>query len=111
VWAVPHAPGSDAMTINIGGAVETEESRCPHCHEKLDAATGVDTEKDGEPVRPVPGNISVCSYCGALLQYGADLRLQAMSEKEMRRFQALAPRQYAMALDLGRFFRTVRVKH
>ena len=52
------------------GKVEhkTPETPCPYCGNVLDGATGVDYE---DP--PYEGCWSICTYCGGLLVYDADL--------------------------------------
>jgi hypothetical protein len=46
-------------------------ARCPHCLKLQNAATHV----ENEPVRPEPGDFSLCFDCGAPLRFGAALEL------------------------------------
>jgi len=47
---------------------------CPTCHQKLDAAT----EVFGESEQPKAGDVSVCLYCGELLEYDESLRVRKL---------------------------------
>ena len=40
---------------------------CPHCGKILDACCGVASERDG--TIPTTGAITVCAYCGTLLEF------------------------------------------
>ena len=42
---------------------DTVEAACPHCRRRLDAATGFDEHA------PRPGDLSICLYCSAVLQF------------------------------------------
>lgn len=54
------------------------------CGKVLDAATG----KDGHA--PEPGNVSICWGCGQVLQFTAELGLQAMTDDEIATLPAEA---------------------
>jgi hypothetical protein len=57
--------------------VLTPLNPCPRCGEPLDAAINVhDTSK------PKEGDLSVCYYCGAFLQFDAFLQVQLLSPAE-----------------------------
>jgi len=50
--------------------------RCPICNTKMDAATAaVDSTGAVIPdsARPKPGDLTVCFYCAALLQFAPDM--------------------------------------
>lgn len=40
---------------------------CPHCRAKLDACTGISSDREG--TIPTIGAITVCAYCGTLLEF------------------------------------------
>ena len=68
----------------------TKESQCPMCDKSLDTATGV---RD-ETLAPLPGDISLCWGCGAILQLKEDLTLERaatenLSEVEPEELQEL----------------------
>lgn len=48
-----------------------QEDACPACSSALDAASDLDGDD-----RPKEGDVSVCFYCAAVLQFDADLRLR-----------------------------------
>jgi len=54
---------------------------CPACHRLLNAATAV----DGSQVMPKGDDVTICSYCGSVLQYidrDGVLTLRAMTEEQ-----------------------------
>lgn len=55
-----------------------EDGRCPRCQEILDACTGV-----GHDATPKPGDLSVCSPCGAVLEFTGDLSFRLMTDAEI----------------------------
>jgi hypothetical protein len=67
---------------------------CPHCGQELDAAT--DTFRVG--ARPKPGDISVCLYCAAILQFNAALQLEAVTGDELILVKANPDVKRAVAL-------------
>jgi hypothetical protein len=68
---------------------EVPASRCPHCDKVLDAITGAGSSP--EETIPTIGRLSVCVYCGTLLEIIADgiqaaaaARLGELSEFERK---------------------------
>jgi hypothetical protein len=57
----------------------TAVNHCPSCSEKLDAATG----HDGQGI-PEAGDISVCFYCGTVLQFGENLTVHVASNATLQ---------------------------
>lgn len=51
---------------------------CPECGESLDGVTPA--TDDDRP--PEPGDLSVCAYCGVMLQFDADLKSQPLTAEE-----------------------------
>jgi hypothetical protein len=51
-------------------SIRMPETNCPSCKKILDAATPME-----EGATPSPGDVSVCCYCHAVLQYSDDMRL------------------------------------
>ena len=53
-------------------------ARCPVCAAKHDAVTAA-VDSTGallpDSKRPAPGDLSICFYCGALLQFAPDMSL------------------------------------
>lgn len=54
--------------------VRTPECACPECRAPLDAATG----QTGKPY-PDPGDLTICCYCAASLEFDENLMLKPMS--------------------------------
>jgi hypothetical protein len=52
---------------------------CPACFEKLDAATSTGLEPRG----PLPGDFTVCAFCGVKLRYTEGLELRFVTEDEL----------------------------
>lgn len=75
-----------------------EQGRCPHCHHVL---TAVGHMANDIPPMPREGDMTVCIGCGAVLQFNARLRLEAMTAAEL---SALDPEE---AADLDRTRRAV----
>lgn len=59
--------------------------RCPTCGVGLDGCFAIDEEDGGPPVehRPVPGSITLCAYCGQLLQFDEAMQLQKRTRAEI----------------------------
>ena|SRR5271167_3522625 len=72
-WA---RPGRPELTRRLPGPAP----RCPECGKLMDAATS--WEFDG--AWPRPGDVSICIYCAAPLQYhGAPLALRRLEGEEL----------------------------
>lgn len=52
---------------------------CPVCGTKLDAVTSIESM-----AKPNVGDITVCIKCAAVLRFDGELRLRAMTEREIR---------------------------
>jgi hypothetical protein len=53
---------------------------CPTCGAVLDRATSA----TGEQATPSAGDITLCLYCGHLLEFGPDLKLREPSAEHLR---------------------------
>jgi hypothetical protein len=56
----------------------TSQSACLHCGKKLDAISSLG---DGEV--PIPGDVTVCLYCGAIMKIGKDLCPAPFTDEEV----------------------------
>lgn len=56
-------------------------TRCPECKHVPDFHAEVD---DHPPRLPVAGDLSVCLFCGAFLQFGKTLALEILPLDELR---------------------------
>jgi hypothetical protein len=66
-------PESDPPTTKL-----PDDSRCPSCGKKIDAATHLE-----EHVRPKPGDFTVCFGCAVLLRFDQNLRPGPLDEKDL----------------------------
>jgi hypothetical protein len=70
--------------VYVSGAVKLERPRpsCPKCRGLIDGATGLTIGGPPKAIPvPKPGDVSVCGWCGELLEYLADLNVRAMPPK------------------------------
>jgi len=51
--------------------MKVQPHTCPTCAKLLDAATAI----DGEGNSPRTGDLSVCLYCGEIIEFGDDMEL------------------------------------
>jgi hypothetical protein len=51
------------------------ESTCPTCNSKLNAASSI----SGEDISPEPFDITVCYYCGEILEFAEDLLVKVIT--------------------------------
>lgn len=64
--------------------------RCPHCLSVNSASSNAvhpDADRSGKP--PVPGDISICLYCGGLAVFKKSMMLRRLEPAE---YNALSPR-------------------
>lgn len=54
---------------------------CPTCLSKLDGVTSTEVK----PRLPEAGDLSICTYCGAILRFGQDLQLEPVTDDDMAR--------------------------
>jgi hypothetical protein len=55
-----------------------DEARCPACLKKINAATHPLGDAD-----PVPGDCSVCVYCGTVNVFQTDMTVRTMRQDEL----------------------------
>lgn len=75
-------------------SLKIEEAKCPCCDHKLDAVSGVNTDK-----QPEAGDISVCFYCGSINQFDADGQLYEMPDEVMEEIKEEDPETHRMLID------------
>lgn len=51
-------------------------SNCPKCNKFLDAVTAEDGVKS-----PIPGDLSICFYCGEILVFNDNMELEKVSQE------------------------------
>lgn len=62
------------------GSFRHTATQCPDCGKVLDAAKSADGDR-----APKPDDLSVCLYCGSILQFDAGMSLVALTPTELRR--------------------------
>lgn len=81
-------------------------SRCPRCFAPLEAATPV---ASGQPSRgPAPHDLSVCLYCGEILQFDEQLQLRVPSPEEVAVLPGILREQLEVAQRVVRSLRSAR---
>lgn len=54
-------------------------AECVNCQTRMDACTAL----TGDPnVKPQPGQLSVCGFCGCVMKWGQNLQLEAMDDDD-----------------------------
>jgi hypothetical protein len=71
------------------------EQRCPECDDKITCHAGVTTED-----KPDPGDVSICAVCGAILQFGPDLKVVVCPASELDEMKAEQPDNYETLMNL-----------
>lgn len=87
--------------IPIKDTTRLPASKCPECGEKVDAATHVSSME-----MPSPGDVSLCLYCGALLEYDALLHSVPMRDATRRDMIANQPDEWEYMLTMQAKFRS-----
>jgi hypothetical protein len=59
---------------------EIPESNCPHCGNKVSAASG-------DNLDPKPGDICICAWCAGINQYGPQMELLTIPEEQMEKLK------------------------
>lgn len=54
--------------------------RCPGCKAELDGATNM----DNTVARPKAGDVSVCAYCGEIIEFMDELKLRSASPEVLK---------------------------
>ena len=76
---------------------------CPTCGGVLNAATGA-----GHDAIPVEGDITICSYCGEILNFGERLKLYKISSEKLKEIKYESPEDYKLILELSNHFKNKR---
>lgn len=58
-----------------------QKARCPKCKKQLDGASDL----DGDVNKPQTGDLSVCLYCHAVLEFMDNLFLEEISDETLSR--------------------------
>ena len=76
---------------------------CPTCNRTLDGATCV----DNEDILPKIGDLSVCMYCGTILEYEDGLFLHAISDESLESLKITDPPTYNLLIRTHNLIRTM----
>lgn len=85
------------MRPTIVDKLPTPAPHCPECNNKLDGFASLDGYK-----APRPGDLTVCAYCHAYLEFTADMKLRALSNGEKQSLSTRLRRQLDRALTFLR---------
>jgi hypothetical protein len=66
--------------MKSGKSVKMGKNACLNCGKILDGATAIDEEG---AVRPTPGAITVCMYCGHLMAFDERLHFRELTDAEI----------------------------
>lgn len=69
-------------------------THCPSCAKPLDAST----HPEDDSLRPAEGDVSICAYCGEVLEFCADLSLIKAREETLVALNAV---DRAFVLDVA----------
>lgn len=85
-------PGESAGDDAGRGLTSTQlpADGCPNCGHSLDAATSLKGNH-----RPQPGDVSVCAYCGTILKFDDELRMQVIDPEHLARLPEQQQRELA----------------
>jgi hypothetical protein len=74
--------------IKLAEGYPTSKLRCPECEKINDAASAVVelTEKGNPQIKPKPGDLSICIYCGHFSVFNDELQLRPMTEDEKKQW-------------------------
>lgn len=78
--------------------LENKNVKCPTCGSKLDASTCI-TDKD---ILPEKGDLSICVYCGTLLEYEDNQFVHELSEDSLYILKITDPEIYFTLLTARR---------
>lgn len=79
-------------------------SPCPKCGSPNDAATSCDETDPEEKARPVPGDVTVCIRCAAILQFTEtmavkEVQLEELDADDDTKFQLRRLQQHVRRID------------
>lgn len=72
-------------------------ANCPVCDTKLDGATCVDGDDE---IIPQAGDVSVCMYCGTILEYEDGLFVHEISDKKLEQIKIEDYSTYSLLLRI-----------
>lgn len=96
----------DATTPPTTGTVRMEMQQCPACKHGLDANTSWQGES-GDQVVVRPGDLTVCMYCAALLEFDHRLRLRRLNPRTLASMSPTMQRKLEVLRSVVRSLLTV----
>lgn len=76
----------------MSSKLPNEYVACPHCKAKLDGASGIQDE-DSNSI-PGPGDLSICMYCGTILEYEEGFFLHIATDERLSQLNNEEPEVY-----------------
>lgn len=87
--------------VPVHKVADTHE--CPSCRSKLTGATG-------PKAAPKPGDLTVCAYCEALLQFAPGGTMKMLKDADVRALSPEERRGLYAALDVVRMIRRMAAR-
>ena len=79
--------------------------KCPSCKVELNMSTPV----DGSKRKPVPGDISVCFYCGAFMMFDKNVHRTKMTKKQFEKLEPELQAQMIQAQNMIKIQKSVKI--
>jgi hypothetical protein len=80
------------------------EAKCQGCGRKLNAASSEEMNL------PKPGDVTICLYCGAFLEFDSEMIPRSMLPESLKSWQMDSPDTYRKALEVQRDIRAALFK-
>jgi len=97
------------LKLKLAKSEHTEPKRCLKCGEINDAATGIVDKHARNTLKPKPGDIMICFYCGHVMRLNDKLAFRELTAGE--RQQLVSDQRFQMTKTaVGHVIKT-RIKH
>lgn len=80
----------------MSSKLPNEYAACPCCKKKLTGASGI---QDDTSV-PEPGDLSICIYCGTILEYEEGFFLHVAPDESLSRLNSEEPEVYIQLIQM-----------
>ena len=80
----------------MSSKLPNEYAACPCCHAKLTGASGIQDETSV----PEPGDLSICLYCGTILEYEEGFFLHVATDETLSRLNSEEPEVYIQLIQM-----------
>lgn len=97
------------MKLKLAKTERMSSHRCLNCSESNDAASGVVDKHARNTLKPRPGDVTLCFYCGHVMMFDNDMSFRELTKEEKMHAatdQRLLAARAALALTIK-----ARTKH